>query len=146
MTLRFATPDDIPQFMEWAVDFFESSGYGEYGDFDPDAMRQTFKNLISDECLITDNEGGMLGFVIYPMYFSSNLLVACELFWYVEPDKRGNGIAQRMLNYFEEVARQRQARAVTMIALDHGDHGPRTAQLYERLGYSLKEQSYIKRL
>jgi hypothetical protein len=144
--IRYAINADIPRLLEMGADFFASSGYAEFGDYDLTDTTECFQNLIANKTLLTDGKHGALGFVIYPLYMSKKALFAQELFYYVAPEKRGSRLALDLLNCFETVAKQRQASAVSMISLDHGDFKDKTARLYQRLNYKLKEQIFLKSL
>lgn len=91
--------------------------------------------------LVSDRGGrlvGMLGYIVYP-HFLSGELVAGEVFWWVEPEHRGEGV--KLLRAAEDRARTSGAKHLQMIAPND-----RVAGLYKRLEYSFVEAAYQRAL
>lgn len=147
--IRFATYDDIPQLLRMGKNFHAVSGYAEFGDYEPEPTAVLLINMIDRKEVLIDTEGkyGMLGWVTVPFYMMQSKHMCTELFWWVEPEKRGSALAIRMLHCFMKTAKQRQASAVCMITLDGdataGVDAQKTAQLYQRLNFKPKETTYV---
>jgi GNAT superfamily N-acetyltransferase len=80
----------------------------------------------------------MLGYVLFP-HFLSGELVAGEVFWWVEPGFRGEGL--KLLRAAETRSRAAGAKYLQMIAPND-----RVAAVYKRLDYSFVEAAYQKLL
>ncbi len=70
-------------------------------------------------------------------------LVANEMFWFVKPDSRGNGL--RLFTEYESEARKRGAKRCSMIHL-LSLQPEALSRLYERRGYRAIETAYYKEL
>lgn len=68
--------------------------------------------------------------------------VLSEMFWYVDPASRGDGL--RLLRAFEGWAVDHRAKRVTMVHLEAINQ--RLGPLYERRGYKKLETHYYKEL
>ncbi len=85
--------------------------------------------------------GGFAGSIMTD--FLSGDVVASEIFWYIEEGHRGAGL--QMWAEFEKEAVKRGAKRLLMLHLMsvNSDILPR---LYERRGYRLLEQTFVKEL
>ena len=81
---------------------------------------------------------GMLG-VVGTFHPYSGEPVMSEMFWYVEPEHRGQGV--RLLKIAEDWARANGIADSIMISPSE-----KVSNFYEKLGYRLLETQYIKRL
>jgi GNAT superfamily N-acetyltransferase len=112
--------------------------------FDAASFASLCERLIGDEnALVLIADGGMLAALCFPIYFNANALVVQELFWWVDPAKRGNGIARKMLKEAERWAREKGAVAMHMIALASNES---VGEMYERHGYKPLERVYVRSL
>lgn len=140
--IRFAIATEVPRLVEMGLRFRRETGYAQHLAENPVQMAVLAEQLAAAESiLVTERAGaivGMIGFVVYP-HFLSGETIAGEVFWWVEPEHRGEGV--KLLRAFEETARKRGARLVQMIAPT-----PNVAKLYERLGYGFVESAYQKPL
>lgn len=83
---------------------------------------------------------GVLGGFKYPDV-NSGELIATEFFWFVDADKRGNGI--RLLKEFEKWAKEEDCKKIIMVYLC--DLMPeKLDRVYKRLGYRRTEINYTK--
>lgn len=141
--IREAVLDDIPHLVVMGLHFIRSSDYAGHLDENPDALFDTMLRLIeSEDALLlvedTGNPTGMLGAVLFSHPLSHQRFFS-ELFWWVEPEHRGNGLA--LLRAAEEWAAERGASHSIMISPDD-----RVSRLYETLGYAKLETHYIRLL
>lgn len=108
----------------------------------PEQMRALATQLArSGSLLVSERNGrlvGMLGYVVFP-HFLSGELVSGEVFWWVEPEFRGEGV--KLLRAAEERSRDYGAKYMQMIAPNE-----RVAGLYRRLGYQAIETSFQRPL
>jgi len=143
MTVRSATRDDLSVMVEMGSRFLESVYRGRLA-------TNTAAMLALGEQLLTDPNGlmlvaerdaaiiGMLGALVYAHPMSGEQ-TAAELFWWVDPEKRGGGLV--LLRTLEQWARDHGAVVLQMIAPDDG-----VARLYERIGFERLETTYQRRL
>ena len=85
---------------------------------------------------------GVIGGIKYPDV-NSGELIATEMFWFVDQEKRGNGI--KLFKRFESWARDNKCKSIIMVHLI--DSMPdKLKKLYTRYGYKPIEISYKKEL
>lgn len=112
---------------------------------DPVASASQFDQLIvlpNVFALVAEIDGvvvGMIVCLVSPLVFTSQV-VAQEVVWYVKPTHRSCGV--RLLKKTEELLRERGCEAILMVGLE-GDH---SCEFYERVGYTLFQKTYIKRM
>lgn len=147
--IREATKEDIPILLHMGEQFFNASDFGRLTDYDRDSTRQTFVDLISNGILLVGEiEGsviGMVGAVLYPLYFNIRHLTGQEMFWWVDPDYRKTGIGKQLLVELEKKAYSMGADSFSMIALDK-INPEIMGRVYKMNGYFPAEHSYYKRL
>lgn len=140
--IRVATESDIPRLLEMAQRFHRESEYREHLGANAEKMEQLGRQLIANNgVLIAEQDGkivGMIGYYIYP-HFISGEIIAGEVFWWVEPEHRGEGKA--LLAEAESRARSAGATKMQMIAPND-----RVGELYRRLGYNFVESTYQRSL
>lgn len=140
--IRTATGADIPRVVEMGLRFLAETKYGEHAPANPAQMAKTVEYLLaSGGVLVSERAGelvGMIGYALFP-HFISGELVAGEVFWWVEPEFRGEGV--KLLLAAEIRAKDSGAVKMQMIAPDD-----KVAALYERLKYTFIESAYQKPL
>jgi len=141
--VRPAVVDDLPELMRMGKEFYKKSGYDDLGAFDPESLEKTYRHLISSSSLLI-TQGGMIGWVVFPVFVTGNM-VAQELFWWVDPERRSNGTGKALLEAAEEQARSQGATAMMMLALDDLD-GDAIAAVYGKMGYRPRERTYMRAL
>jgi len=122
--------------------FRNESTYNKYLADNPAKMAELGAKLIeNDGIVVLERDGeitGMLGFVIHE-HFISGERVAGEIFWWVSPEHRGDGL--RLLREVERRARNAGAKYLHMIAPSE-----RVKTLYERLKFDFVESTYQRSL
>lgn len=128
--------------MELGLRFRRESEYRSHLGENSEKMAELAGQLARAGSLLVSERGGelvgMLGYVVYP-HFLSGETVAGEVFWYVAPEHRGEGI--KLLRAAEERARAAGAKYMQMIAPNS-----KVAGVYERLDYHFLESSYQRTL
>jgi len=118
--------------------FREESSYSKYLADNPERMAVLGKHLLlSDGLLVAEKDGkiiGMLGFIIHS-HFISGETVAGEVFWWMEPEHRGDGL--KLLDETKRRARLAGAKYLHMIAPSE-----RVARLYKHLHYEFVESTF----
>jgi GNAT superfamily N-acetyltransferase len=139
--IREAVIADVPRLVEMGCRFI--AAYPDRIATNPAQLDHLARWLIDGAGVIFVSERtgavtGMLGAVIFPHPMSGQR-TASEMFWWVEPDSRGEGI--KLLKRMEQWAQAEGAERILMIA-------PTLAvgHLYNRLGYTAIETSYVRTL
>ncbi len=135
--IRDATHADVPDLLAMAKEF-AAAAYPEIELVAADFMT-TCNELVSRETgVLLVSDRGMLGALIYPMYFNAGHLHAQELFWW---DRGGEGAQLRTT--LEDRARDAGAATLAMLCVDTL-RPEAVAAVYGRAGYRPGERSFIK--
>jgi GNAT superfamily N-acetyltransferase len=144
--VRAATPADLPAIMDLGRLFFIEGKLP--GRLIPEVAADNWAKLIASGagmifvlCPDTKVEGA-LGAIAYHD-LNDGAVVAAEMFWYVHPDYRGNGL--RLVSAFEQWATEQGAERI-LIAHMRALMPERLKALYSRRGYSEVETFYFKNL
>ena len=139
--IREAVIADIPHLTVMGLHFVRSYSSSGLIEENPDAIFDMMLRLVeSDQAVVLVAEAkkpiGMLGahLLHHPM---SNEFIATELFWWVEPMHRGNGI--KLMRAFEAWAKKKGARKLHMSAPNE-----KTGRIYTAAGFRKLEESYQK--
>lgn len=122
--------------------FRRETDYHQHLAENPGRMAELAGQLVAQNGVLLSERNsqavGMIGFVVYP-HFLSGEVVAGEVFWWVEPEYRGEGV--KLLREAEKRVKQAGAHRMQMIAPNDA-----LASLYRRLGYGFIEAAYQKTL
>ena len=135
---------DTPALVAMGQQFLQTEMYRDVIQQNPAQMAIVVENLIEHEggaILVLERDGilvGMIG-IICTVHFLSGELCAGEVFWWVTPGHRGDGV--RLLKAAESWAVVRGAKKLQMIAPTE-----RVGQFYERMGFTRIEIAYQKEL
>lgn len=138
--IREASADDLDAIVAMGQRFLSESSYKGRISENPAQMRVIAERLIdSPEGALWVSESGngltgMIGVFIFRHPMSDDVC-ATELFWWVEPEHRGQGL--RLLRAAERWAKAQGARVLQMIAPT-----PQVGRVYTALGYDHIEASY----
>ena len=143
--IRLAENKDIPLMLAMGQRFFDASGYGSETEFNAEDTEQLFTKLMDAHSLLTDGEGGMIGFVVFPMFMNTSHVIAQELFWWVDEEKRSSKLGLNLLKAAEATAKELGAKSLLMLSLNDLN-GEKVNKLYESLGYTKREQTYMRSL
>lgn len=148
MNVRPAIEADIPDVVRmgrhfWSQTFFKDVPYC------PDSISYQCRLMMEHRLLlmgeVDGSVAGSVGALAVPLYGNLSVLVASELFWYVEPEHRNSGIGKLMLGGIEQAARARGVHTFSMMALESVEP-EKAAAIYQRLGYEPTERAFSKRL
>lgn len=148
MNIRPATPDDISDIVRMGRHFWSQTFFKEVP-YCPDSITYQCHLMMEHKLLligeIDSKVVGSVGALAVPLYGNLSVLVASELFWYVEPEYRNSGIGKMMLEGIEAAARARGVHTFSMMALESVEP-EKAAKMYQRLGYEPTERAFSKRL
>lgn len=145
MTLRRATPDDIPEVVRMAHAMVADSSYAPLG-VDPARMESFLGPLISHGFVIVVEKqgavvGAMLGDVIVPWYGLNRM--GMEYVVYLEPEHRHGLTAARMVGAWVDWCR-RQGAVQCRAGVTTGNAS--LERLYAAMGFERSGGSFVKNL
>ena len=134
LTLRFATPDDVPLIHEFIAALASYERLAREVVATEDGLaRWLFGDDPAAEVVIADHDGEAAGFALFFRKFSTFLgqpgIHLEDLF--VRPEKRGLGIGEKLLAFLGRVALDRGYGRLEWIVLDWNEPALR---FYRRLG------------
>lgn len=146
MIVRPAEWGDLDRVVEMLRAFHAEAEKEAQAPFSEEAVWLTCRGMLDSEAaflgLLEAAEGpvGVLGGLCHRLWYST-ARAAQEVFWYVEPRHRGQGV--RLLRAFEAWARERGVGHPAMIGLAN-ERSEGMDRLYRRLGYEPVERLYRK--
>ena len=142
--IRAATPEDADRVVEMGQHFVSKTEYKSFIDYNPERVKEIISKLLEQDNAVIFVSGsdasltGMIAVVIYDHMWSGQP-TAGELFWWVEPEARRDGV--RLLRAAEDWARHKRVEKMQMIAPNR-----KVGQFYERCGYVPVESTYQRNL
>jgi GNAT superfamily N-acetyltransferase len=149
MLVRKALESDLSQYLILAQAFHAASPmHGSIG-FDVPGYSQFYLSSLQNDSIgiwlaeIEDEIVGICGALVYPLYFNPSALVVQELWWWLTPASRGSGAGGQMFKQIEQWAKDKEAAALFMIALED-NRAKKMENLYIRAGFKPMERTFIK--
>jgi len=147
--IRDAKITDLPILLDMGERFFNASEFVKVTIYDPISFQSTALQLIdSDILLVGEDDGkvvGMIGALVYPLYFNQSHITGQEMFWWVDEDKRKSKVGRDLLRVLEQRAKDMGANSFAMISLD--SMNPKLMdRVYKMKGYFPAEHTYYKRI
>lgn len=128
--------------VEMGQRFHEETAYKKHLPSNPEQMSKIGHQLLAmNGLLVSEREGlvvGMIGYVVFD-HFLSGEKVSGEVFWWVEPEHRGEGI--KLMREAEKRSLAAGAKKMQMIAPTD-----QVGAVYQRMGYEFVETAYQKTL
>jgi GNAT superfamily N-acetyltransferase len=144
MVIREASPDDFPRLLEMGERFIECTPYGCA--YAPDRIVQMLWHLLRQGVVLVAEEDGIVcGALLGMMHdmWCGNDALACELALWVDPARRGAGLATGLVQAFEAWGKEQGAASVCLSDLRAGDGYPAESFL-KALGYRDIERMWTK--
>jgi len=149
VTVRRATAEDLDRYLPLAAAFHSASPVHSALPFDYEGFTNFYLAAVSNPNMgiwVAEKDGqvvGITGACDYPMYFSPSHRVVQELWWYLTPEVRGNGVGKQMYDAIESWAKEQGATALFMVALED-ERSLSMANLYARQGFKPMERMFYK--
>jgi len=149
MIVRKATETDLPEYIKLAQAFHTASPMHGSISFDVPGYSQFYLSSLQNDSVgiwlaeVDNNIVGICGAVAYPLYFNPSALVVQELWWWLTPASRGSGAGGQMFKQIEQWAKDKDASALFMIALED-NRAKKMENLYIRAGFKPMERTFIK--
>lgn len=151
MIVRKATQNDLNEYVKLAQSFHAASPMHGSVEFDVDGYSKFYLSSLDKEDVgiwlaeMNDETVGICGAIAYPLYFNPSAIVVQELWWWLTPASRGSGAGGKMFNQIQEWAKEKNATALFMIALE--DHRAKKMEnLYIRAGFKPMERTFIRKV
>lgn len=142
--IRQANISDIDSILSMASNFVSEvellMGYNESD------TRESFYGILKNPdatILISDDRKAMLVGVVSPWICNKAAKCAIELAWYVDPSVRQGKLGAQMIKAFESWAENKKCRFVSMGSLKSSKMEI-LSKFYEKCGYVLHENTYVK--
>ena len=149
MIVRKALKSDLPQYAALAQAFHAASPLHGSIAFDVQGYSDFYLASVENDNMgiwlaeIDSEIVGICGALAYPLYFNPAALVVQELWWWLAPAARGSGAGGRMFKQIEQWAKERNASALFMVALED-NKAKKMENLYIRAGFKPMERTFIK--
>lgn len=142
--MKLASLDDLENLVTLSEEFFNESPYTELP-FSRDHVRGSLIEILTKdktESVIIYEEGkGFIIGIVAPLLFSP-VRAAVEVAWFVSKDERKGRLGLGLLEAFEYWSKEvAKTDVTTMSDLSNLD----LSRLYERRGYRLFENSYLRK-
>lgn len=147
--IREAELRDLTDYVKLAEMFHAASPMRNFIAFDPEGYANFFVNSLEKtdvKLWLAEKNGEMIGItgaLLFPFYFSPSSFAVQELWWWLTPNARGSGAAKLMYQKIEDWAKEVDASALFMIALED-DKAQKMEKLYARAGYRPMERTFCK--
>jgi len=150
--IRQANKQDMNHLLAMGLHFFREGKFTEKGltFFPPDFERFLVFLIESRNAifLIAEEENSPIGSiagVFSPWMLDYAKVTLTELWWWIEPEHRGNRVAFQLLKEYERTAKENNITHVIMGTHDNVNEG-RLQSFYSRYGYKHLEHHYIKEI
>lgn len=146
--IREATLDDVDGILDLGNEFFVSSSWSVYIEWEGMLLREVVRTMITDArfiAIVAEINGelvGMLGAEIGPLGLSSTV-VAQERCWFVTNAHR-LGVGHKLVLKLEALAKAKGAEYTMLARLESSPEG--IDDYFDKTGYSPIEHTYIKRI
>lgn len=145
MKIRDATLSDFPALIEGGSAFWNTTPYARAGfKYNPEAIYNLLEGMLDHHYLIVTVEGalitGFLGIWIAPFMFNPDYTQGTELFFYVHPAHRGQGLG-KALHLQAEVE---LGEEVDVLAFGSLSTSTDMEKYYTDTGFEITERIYTK--
>ena len=145
--IRKAGVPDVDAIVAMAGPFLNYSQFTDYTEIERDDVVFGICNLIDNGIVfVAEKEGQIVGCIcgiITNFWFARNTKVAAELGWWVNEEHRGSTASIRLLQAFENWAKEHGVKVITMSDLVINGNTP-VGPIYKKLGYEFVERAHIK--
>jgi hypothetical protein len=144
--IRKAVLSDSAEFAVLVKQFVKEAKYPM--DVDMDLVVANFQAIITLDNFfvrVVEEDGMLAGFLVgalNPTLFSRDV-VGVELGWYITPPHRKVKMAFKLQKQFESWCKEQKAAFVSMSDIDTLQD---LAPMYERMGYTMTEKTYVRKL
>lgn len=146
MAVRRATEADTQALLDMGRRFYATTLYERFAAYDDETVARLIGMMRDGGVLLVfENEErllGMVGLLLAPFLFNSQIKAAYEVMWWVDPSAQSVGVGRSLLEAIEPACREAGCAAIQMVRL--ASSPPQATQLYERCGYLSSEFCHTK--
>jgi len=139
--------EDIETLVRYGIHFWDLTPYKDQFEYNPDTVRDLVTHVADDHYLrVVRLDGeivGFIGFLLHPFIFSNLVQQATEVFFYVHPSYRKDGVGEALLQRAEEDMKR---IGVDIMALGDMTSSSDLDKAYRARGFGLSERTYHKAL
>lgn len=145
--IRLATPEDINHIIALCTAFTEEFHGSIQVPINPEDLNMSVDALLQSEdamIFVADAPEGIIGVIAgikQPLFFNKQHSYAQEIIWYVRSEHRTSHVGLQLIGALERWAKEQHCHSLGMVAIVEN---PKIAQVYNAMGYILREQSYWK--
>jgi hypothetical protein len=147
--IRDATEADHDAIVVMYRQFMAFTPYADVLTANDEEISATIRHFIAHaKVFVSDTDGtvsGLLVAVLSPAWYAPRHTIATELAWWVAPEHRKGTAAIRLIQAFEQWAKDSGASMVGMSNLEVGDGGVVSSML-ARMNYQVSEKTHVKRI
>lgn len=142
--IHVANANDVDLLVALGTKFGEASPYKDY--YTEAKIRQiavlSTTTLMNTNYIafVDDDKQGMIVGVTTP-FILGDVTTATEIAWWVNPEARKTTLGKHLHQAFEEWAKDKGCKLITMISIDDT-----LGSYYEKCGYKLTERAYMKEI
>lgn len=146
--IRHGTMEDWPAVWRMSQDFYITTSYVADYPIDEASTYELYESLVTNGFVLLAEEDeqvfGMLGCLYSPFVLNTNIMLATELMWWVDPEHRKSPASLGLMHAAEEEAKEAGCRSITMSKLSTSPAV--VARIYEANGYVEQDSSFVKEL
>ncbi len=142
--IRKATIEDFDAILDMCSEFWGHTQFSE--PFDREHTRSMVQMSHDHELLLVIDDDGINGFIAAiksHLLGSSSAMMATELAWWVNPEKRGKMSGVGLVSTLERLCIEQEVKYLNL-AYMQSSMPKQVRSMYERMGYALQETLYTK--
>lgn len=140
------TEDDIKQIVELGAVFWDAVPYKAA--YSPETTEALIRWMDENHYLHVmkkeDKIVAMIGVLMHPMMYNQDVFQGTEIFFYVSPEERKNGLGEALLQYTENDLKELGVETFVMSEMPSSSMD--LSSFYTKIGYRLGERQWIKEL
>lgn len=148
MVIEDAVEDDFLALLDIGRKFFELNPYRHCTTLDGPSLMETFFQLQDDHILLVvrADDGSIIGTAgafIGPVFWNQNYLQGLEVFWWIDPQHRQNGLGKELREFLQYKAKTKGVHCWNMVALTESMPDV-VDKIYRKDGFTPVETIYMK--
>lgn len=124
------THKDMDDLLKLGRAFYAASGYEELGmPYDEESQRQHAAHVLDTGLVVvarvegTNEAVGMIGILLHPFHLNTNIRMATEVVWWVEPEHRRSDLGPALVKFAKDYAKRKGAKWHAMTTLANTPKG-----------------------
>jgi len=148
--IRLATKDDLPAMVALTEAFHKAAHLQRFAPWEASKWESWLTDVLASDqatCIVADDEGvvGMAVAGVMPAYWNNDVKLLREAVLFVDPKHTGKGIGTELIDELVDYAKSTGCQAVS-VGTSQAMNPRSLGKLYRKLGFTLEEKAYIRRL